>query len=140
LADICIAWHEQTGQRIVYWGGLAHTANGLGSGQNAGGYLRERFAAGYVSIALTFDHGSLPLPTDAPPADCVEAVLGAVDLDTYLLSIHKSWSESAQRWLATPAKARIIGPVGPHELHGVSLRNWFDFIIHSRHITPARSL
>src|SRR5262249_26938635 len=26
LADTSIAWHEQAGHRIVYWGGLAHTA------------------------------------------------------------------------------------------------------------------
>src|SRR5437867_3613722 len=29
VADTAIAWHEQTGHRIVYWGGLAHTANGV---------------------------------------------------------------------------------------------------------------
>ena len=93
-ADITIAWHEQSGHRIVYWGGLAHTANGLATGRNAGSHLRERFGSGYVSIALTFHHGSLPSLVDDLPSDYVEAVLGAIHLETYLLKIHGSWPES----------------------------------------------
>jgi erythromycin esterase len=146
VADLTIAWHEQTGHRIVYWGGLAHTANGLATGSNAGSHLRQRFGSGYVSIALTFHHGSLPalgslplLVADHPPADYVEAVLGAVDLETYLLKIHGDWPQSVREWLDVPAKTRLIGP-GIHELLGPSLRTWFDFIIHSRRITPARAL
>ncbi len=138
-ADITIAWHEQTGHRIVYWGGLAHTVNGVATGRNAGRHLRERFGSGYVSIALTFHHGSLPSLVDDPPSDYVEAVLGAIDLETYLLKIHGSWPESVREWLDSPAKTRMVGP-GTHELLGPSLRTWFDFVLHSRRITPARSL
>src|SRR5438093_12241507 len=83
IAQITIAWHEQTGDRIVYWGGLAHTLNSLArtvslrsddtaTGWNAGSYLRERFGSGYVSIGLTFHHGSLPSPVEEAPADYVE--------------------------------------------------------------------
>jgi len=139
LADTTITWRDQTGHRIVYWGGLAHTANGVLTGGNAGSYLRARFGSGYVSIALTFHHGSLPSRVDGPPADYIEAVLGAVDLETYLLEIYGRWSESAREWLDAPAKTRLIGP-GIHELRGTALRNWFDFVIHSRRVTPARSL
>jgi erythromycin esterase len=139
LADTTIAWHEQTGHRIVYWGGLAHTANGVATGKNAGSHLRQRFGPGYVSIALTFHHGSLPSLVDDPPADYIEAVLGAVDLETYLLEIDGSWPEAVRGWLDAPTKTRLIGP-GVHELLGPSLRTWFDFVIHSRRVTPARSL
>jgi erythromycin esterase len=139
MADTTIAWREQTGHRIVYWGGLAHTANGLATGRNAGGYMRARFGSGYVSIALTFQHGSLPSQVDVPPADYIEAVLGAVDPETYLLEIQGGWPEPVRAWLDAPAKTRLIGP-GVHELHGPSLRIWFDFVIHSRRVTPARSL
>jgi erythromycin esterase len=139
LADTVIAWHEQTGHRIVYWGGLAHTASSMATGRNAGSHLRERFGSGYVSIALTFHHGSLPSPVDDPPADYLEAVLGAVDLETYLLEIRGSWPESVREWLDAPAKTRLIGP-GIHELRCTSLRTWFDFVLHSRHVTPARFL
>jgi len=146
-ADSTIAWHEQTWHRIVYWGGLAHTANGLTTGGNAGSHLRDRFGSGYVSIALTFHHGSLPPqewagflrapPMDDPPADYIEALLGAVDLETYLLEIHRDWPESVREWLDSPAKTRLIGP-GTHELSGASLSTWFDFVIHSQRVTPAR--
>ena len=146
VAQITIAWHEQTGDRIVYWGGLAHTVNGVArtdsfpsdaaTGQNAGSYLRERLGPGYVSIGLTFHHGSLPSPVGEPPADYVEAVLGAVGLETYLLQTHRSWPDSVREWLDMPAKTRLIGP-GTHELSGASLSTWFDFVIHSRRITPA---
>lgn len=139
LADTTIAWHEQTGHRIVYWGGLAHTANGVATGKNAGSLLRQRFGSGYVSIALTFHHGSVPSLVDDPPADYIEAVLGAVDLETYLLEIQGSWPEAVRGWLDAPTKTRLIGP-GIHELLGPPLRTWFDFVIHSRPITPARSL
>ena len=139
LADTTIAWHEQTGHRIVYWGGLAHTANGGATGKNAGSLLRQRFGSGYVSIALTFHHGSLPSLVDDPPADYIETVLGAVDLETYLLEIHRSWPEAVRGWLDAPTKTRLIGP-GIHELLGPSLRTWFDFVLHSRRVTPARSL
>jgi erythromycin esterase len=139
LADTTIAWHEQTGHRIVYWGGLAHTANGVATGRNAGSHLRARFGSGYVSIALTFHHGSLPSRVDVPPADYIESVLGAVDLETYLLEIDGRWSGSVREWMDAPAKTRLIGP-GTHELRGPSLRIWFDFVIHSRRVTPARPL
>ena len=148
-AQISIAWHEQTGDRIVYWGGLAHTVNSVArtvsfrsdaaTGQNAGTYLRERFGSGYVSIGLTFHHGSLPSPVAEPPADYVEAVLGAVGLETYLLQIPGGWPDPVREWLDMPAKIRLIGP-GTHELSGASLAIWFDFVIHSRRVTPARCL
>lgn len=107
LADTTIAWREQTGHRIVYWGGLAHTTNGWAIGRNAGSYLRERFASGYVSIALTFHHGLLPLHVDDPPADYIEAVLGAVDLDTYTCWIYKEagLSQREDGWMRPRKRA-----------------------------------
>jgi erythromycin esterase len=139
LADALIAWHERTGQRVVHWGGLAHTVNGLANGRNAGSHLRSRFGPGYVSIALTFHHIATLTPEHVPPADCIEALLGAVDLETYLLDLQGPWPEPAREWLDSPAKARLIGP-SVHELRGGPLRTWFDFIIHSRRVTPAGAL
>ena len=69
----------------------------------------------------------------------VEAVLGAVGLETYLLQIHRTWPDPVREWLDMPAKTRLIGP-GAHELSGASLSTWFDFVIHPRRITPAHFL
>jgi erythromycin esterase len=93
-----------------------------------------------VSIALTFHQGSPPSPVDVPPADCIEAVLGAVDLETYLLEIPGGWTQPVREWLEAPAKTRLIGPWGTGELLGPALRTWFDFVLHSRRVTPARPL
>ena len=149
LAQITIMWHEQIGHRIAYWGGLAHTINraaragsspsDAGTDRNGGNYLRERFGSGYVSVGLTFHHGTLPTPVEEPPTDYIEAVLGAVGLETYLLQIDRTWPDPVREWLDAPAKTRLIGP-GIHELSGASLSTWFDFVIHSRRITPARFL
>jgi erythromycin esterase len=138
-ADITITWHEQTGHRIVYWGGLAHTGLGMAMGKNAGSHLRERFGSGYVSIALTFHHGSIPSVLEHPPDDYVEAALGAVDLETYLLEVQGDWPGTVREWLNAPAKIPLIGP-GVHELLAPSLWTCFDFIIHSQRVTPASSL
>jgi len=54
----------------------------------ASSYLRERFGYGYVSIGLTFHHGSLPSPVGEPPGDYIEAVLGAVGLDSALFGVN----------------------------------------------------
>jgi erythromycin esterase len=139
VADVTLAWHEQTGHQIVYWGGIAHTAVGVVIGRTAGSHLRERLGSGYVSIGLTFHHGSIPPRLDPPPDDYVEAVLGAVELDMYLLEVHGNCPAAVREWLDMPAKIRLIGP-GTHELLAPSLRTWFDFVIHSRRVTPARSL
>lgn len=92
-----------------------------------------------MPIALTLHHGFLPSRWDGPPADYVEAVLGAVDLDTSLLKIGGRWSEAAQEWMDAPAKLRLIGP-GIHELSGPSLRTGFDFVIHTQQVTLAQPL
>ena len=139
LADITTQWHEQTRQRIVYWGGLAHTAIGMASAKNAGSYLRERFDAGFVSIALTFSEGLVPFSVDEPGSSFVEAVLSSVDLETYLLDIQKRWQEPVQEWLNSPAKLSLIGP-GIHEISSTSLVSWFDFVIHRQHVTSATAV
>jgi len=141
-ANATIQWHARTGSRIVYWGGLAHTATSLTTGMNLGSHLQERFGRQYMSIALTFHHGlTQPLRVDEPPADHVEAVLGAVHQEAYLLPIQGGhpWPEPARGWLEAPAKMRVIGP-GRHTLLGVSLLKGFDSVLHSRRVTPASAL
>ncbi|MEV0346619.1 erythromycin esterase family protein [Nonomuraea sp. NPDC050680] len=193
MAEDTIWWHERTGDKIVYWGGLAHTSisTGLqrlgqpsspqvsqGSGQpsspqisqgsgapsspqvsqgsgspsspeaaayrNVGGYLRERFGTGYLSIGLTFGHGTLPFEVPTPPADFAETALSAAGLDAFLLDLRVEGPAAVRAWLDTPARTRLIGPRydpaddAAYHLSGGSFGGWFDAVVHHERVTPVR--
>lgn len=157
MAENVILWHDHTGHKIVYWGGMAHTANGNPrtvsspgdpptAERSAGSYLRDHFGEGYASIGLTFGHGSVPYPVPAPPPEFADAVLGAAGMDTYLLDLHAPQPRAVQAWLDAPAKLRLIGPGynpeydSAHHMSGGSLADWFDVIVHAREVTPIRPL
>ncbi|MEI5101707.1 erythromycin esterase family protein [Streptomyces sp. PmtG] len=156
LAEHVIRWHEHTADKIVYWGGLAHTAHGdprtvspsagPATHRNAGGYLRERFGAGYVSIGLTFHHGKAPHPAPAPPTDFADAVLGSTGLDAYLLDLRGERPHPVRAWLDAPTRTRLVGPAydpgddAAHHLSGGSLADWFDAVLHTQEVTPVRFL
>ncbi|OBA40478.1 erythromycin esterase [Nocardia sp. 852002-20019_SCH5090214] len=156
LADTVIRWHERTGHKVVYWGGTTHTVAAAARNvllgekrvthRSAGGHLREHFGSGYLSVGLTFDHGSTAHTFPSPPADFAEAVLGRVDLDAYLLDLRTPGPDSVRTWLTEPAKTRLIGPVydpqndDAFHLSGGSLGEWFDLVVHHRTVTSVRPL
>ncbi|WP_327150342.1 erythromycin esterase family protein [Nocardia sp. NBC_01329] len=156
MAEEVIRWHERTGEKIVYWGGMAHTADGMSrtipmSGQriahrNAGSYLRQRFGAGYISMGLMFDHGVGAQNYPTPPTDFIDSTLGDTALDAYLLNLAMISSARAQPWLTEPAKSRLVGPgYDPADdadqyLAGGSLAEWFDGVVHCRKVTGAHWL
>ncbi|NKY87207.1 erythromycin esterase family protein [Nocardia veterana] len=156
LADNVIRWHDRTGHKIVYWGGMAHTVAAetrtvlLGdervTHRSAGGHLRRHYGAGYVSVGLTFDHGSTSHVFPPPPADFAEAVLGSTSLDAYLLDLRLPGPDEVRTWLTEPAKTRVIGPVydpaddAAFHLSGGSLAEWFDLLAHYRTVTATRSI
>ncbi|MET9290916.1 erythromycin esterase family protein [Streptomyces sp. NPDC003077] len=157
LAEDTVRWHEHTGDRIVYWGGIAHTAvrdprtlTPAGSPithHNAGSRLRARFGAGLVSVGMTFHHGSAALPVPAPPAGSAEVVLDGAEPDAYALTWAPGTGAEAlptavRDWLTSPARLRFLGPGddrrqdAAHHLTGASLAAQFDALIHVRTITP----
>lgn len=156
LAENTIWWHGRTAHKIVYWGGTAHTVNGNprtvspstppATHRNAGSYLREYFGPRFVSVGLTFHHGSMPYPVPTPPAEYAEATLASAGLDAYLLDLHATRPDPVQAWLDAPAKTRLIGPHydpnqdASHHLSGGSISDWFDAILHQQEVTPARFL
>lgn len=156
LAEDTAQWHERTGDRIVYWGGMAHTANGGPrtvspsspplTHRNAGSYLRERFGDGYVSLGLTFHHGAAPDPVPAPPPEFAEAVLGAAGPGPYLLDLRGEAPAAVREWRQAPARTRLMGPHydpgddAAHHMSGGSLADWFDAVLHTQEVTPARPL
>lgn len=153
LADSVVAWHERTGQKIAYWGGIAHTAGGgertVPPGvthRNAGSYLRERLGSGYLSVGLTFRQARLSRPVPVPPPEFAEAALDGVD--RILLDLNPSTKppEPVRAWLHAPARTRLVGPHydpaedAEHHLSGGSLAGWFDLLVHLGELTRARFL
>lgn len=158
LAENAIWWRGQSGHKVLYWSG-SHSAVGHArtvsfspapskAGRNAGSYLREHCGTGYVSVGLTFHHGSVdsdPTPRIVPDPSprFAEAVLGCTKRMTYLLDLRTDQPDSVRRWLAAPAKLRLIAPHSDpaddaNNMTGGSLAEWFDVIIHTREISPTR--
>jgi erythromycin esterase len=158
LADGVTWWQQRTGHKVVYWGGIAHTAVGAPrtvspseppeSHQNMGGYLRERLGLGYRSVGLTMAHGSIGQPLPAPSPDFVDSLLSAAAENRagYILDLGTSRPEPIRRFLDAPTRTRLIGPFydplddAAYHLSGGSLASWFDVIVHTQEVTPARPL
>ncbi|TDD79189.1 erythromycin esterase family protein [Actinomadura darangshiensis] len=158
LADDVVSWQEQSDDKVVYWGGMAHTAVGdprtvspsqpPETHRNMGGYLRERLGSDYRSIGLTLARGSIGVPLPAPGADFVDAVLSAAAADRagYILNLRAPRPEPVRRLLDAPTRTRLIGPSydpqddAAHHLAGGALATWFDIVVHTERVTPARPL
>lgn len=158
LADGVTWWQQHTGDKVVYWGGTAHTAVGdprtvspsepPETHQNMGGYLRERLGPGYRSVGLTMAHGSIGQPLPAPSPDFVDSLLSdaAEDRAGYILDLSTTRPEPVRRLLDAPTRTRLIGPSydplddAAHHLSGGSLPSWFDVVVHTQEVTPARPL
>lgn len=158
LADGVTWWQQHTGDKVVYWGGTAHTAVGAPrtvspseppeTHQNMGGYLRERLGPGYRSVGLTMAHGSIGQPLPAPSPDFVDSLLSdaAEDRAGYILDLSTTRPEPVRRLLDAPTRTRLIGPSydpledAAHHLSGGSLPSWFDVVVHTQEVTPARPL
>lgn len=139
-----IDWHRQTGAKIAYWDGIAHTAAASGS---AGGYLREHCGSEYASVAIGFHHGDLGVAiAPDPAADLIDSTLAEVDLPAYFLDLHGPAPDSVARWLHAPAHLRVIsGIYKPAEDHSArmtvnSLAGAFDALVHIRESVPVHWL
>lgn len=158
LADGVSWWQQLTGDKVVYWGGMAHTAVGapravspsepLESHQSMGGYLRERLGPDYRSVGLTMAHGSIGRPLPTPRPDFVDSVLHAAAENRagYVLDLGTPRPEPIRRLLAAPTRTRLIGPFydprddAAYHMSGGSLASWFDIIVHTQEVTPSRPL
>ncbi|MGI5165798.1 erythromycin esterase family protein [Spirillospora sp. CA-253888] len=142
MAETLLWWHRRTGEKIVYWGGVAHTAAGerLVTGpherRNTGGLLRRELGSRYLSVALTFDRGTIHGGLAVPPraAGTADAVL-ATGPERYLLDVRGGP-------LTEPGPIRVIGPGyrpeedDDHVMEGGALGTLFDVVAHVREVTP----
>jgi erythromycin esterase len=142
-----LVWsHEETGDKVVYWGGMAHAANYNGTYSSEGARLRKRYGSKYIPIGLTCDHASQGETLPSPPPEFAESILGEVEIRTFILDLRATQPDAVRAWLTNPAKTRVIGPAYAPEadakfhMSGGSLAEWFDILIHRQEITPVRTL
>ncbi|MDJ1138280.1 erythromycin esterase family protein [Streptomyces iconiensis] len=159
LAESTAWWYEHSGDRIVYWGGIAHMAVGTprtvspgspgdATHHNAGGYLRERLGSGYAAIGFMFHHGTALYEFPAPPADFAESVLDAAGPEAFTLDLRAGdgAAPAVRAWLDAPVRTRMIGPVydaardADHHLAAASLSGLLDGVVHIRELTDSRAL
>lgn len=153
LADNLIWWHEMTGAKVVYWGGVAHTAAAPhrvlsqphASGPSAGYFVRQRLGPAYLSIGLTFDRGYTPRFAPPAPPNFVKSVLAEPAPDSFFLDL-RSLSAEHPSIISASNELRLIGPnYDPSRgnactMSGCSLREWFDGLIHIHKVRPVLPL
>jgi erythromycin esterase len=165
MAENLAWWRDLTGSKVAYWAANVHTANGPrlsisyppfppAQGQAAGARLRERYGSDYVSIGMTFHHGTVnvgwnpPQPHDVPetPANFAESTLANGGPKSFVLDLHAPAPDEVRTWLDAPATVRVIGPTyeaakdADYHMSGGSLREWFDLVVHIGEVTPTRLL
>jgi erythromycin esterase-like protein len=148
-------WHRYSGDKVAYWGASAHTANAprlriaVPPGPEwryatAGSYLRRWYGRRYLSIGVTFDHGTVSLGPGAtatlPPPEpgWFERPFGRVGLDQFALDLRTPAPAPVRRWLEAPIRTRGLPDGGPGSfMAGGTLAQWFDVIVHRQELTPA---
>lgn len=151
-------WQEQTATRTVYWAASAHVANApdltitepeapdtvLAS---AGSYLRDWYGDRYVAIGFTFDHGTyrteegevIKLPP--APAGWFEQPLADVTAEQFVLVLDGEVPPAADQWLDADLVTRGRPEHGEASAaSGGTLREWFDVLVHTQEVTPARPM
>ena len=156
LARRDLRWHEQTGQRVVHLGGVAHTIAGSPrslspwpgpqhSHDNAGARLRRALGPGYAAVAVTAGHGRAPFRLPEPDTSMAESAFSGPGPDCFILDLHADQEPppEAAAWLARPLRMRCIGPeydpaldAGYHVDAG-PLADCVDQVIHVRRVDPA---
>lgn len=155
LADSDLAWHAETGQRIVHWGGTAHVIAGdprtvppEETHRNAGGIMRAELRHGYGVAALTTGSGSAPFAIPAPPHEFTEHAFADTPHDIALLEIANSNSvpQPVADWLHRPLRTRMIGPHydatrdQDFRVDAGPLHECVDVMIHTSRITATSPL
>lgn len=152
-AAVRIGEHRnQTGAKVAYWDGIAHTAAvefGFGDTtfRSPGSHLRNTLGPGYLSVALGFHHGDLGVSVAPDPgSDHVDALLGAVDLPAYYLDLTVEAPESVRAWRTSAGKFRVISgvydPAQDDRAHLTVpvIAAAFDVLVHVRETTPVHWL
>ncbi|MGW6731123.1 erythromycin esterase family protein [Streptomyces sp. NPDC055013] len=153
MAANVVWWQEHTGTKVL----LSAHNNHVGyipekpaeNPKVQGAFLRDRLGAGYVSVGLTFGHGSFnatgwdddtirrwTLGPAGPGAN--ERTLDRVARrGDYVLDL-RSVGSSAGDWLRRARPTRSIGTAYPDGPHDIALARNYDVLIHLHEVEAAR--
>lgn len=150
-------WKQRTRDRVVYWAAMPHTAAAprlriaLPGAPDfryraTGSHLREWYGERYVSVGFTFDHGAVGLRpvevTEQPPPDpaWLEAPLGRVDREVFLVDLWAPAPPAVRRWLHARLTTRGLPWAPGSTVTGGSPAEWFDVLVHVQRVSPQRQL
>ncbi|MFI2242656.1 erythromycin esterase family protein [Streptomyces chrestomyceticus] len=155
MAENIAWWQQRTGDKIVLAAHNSHLAlKTYVPGHYPkvqGGFLRERLGAGYLSVGLTFDHGSFNASgkdggarrfTVGPAAPgTVEHTLDRVRHRDYVVDLRNA-PAAARAWLAAPHTVKNIGATYPGiaDAPQIRLADSHDVVIHLHQVQAARML
>lgn len=156
-------WRQRTGDKVVALSAVVHMAvdpdlhltyppRPEHTFKTAGAYLHDRYGDRYVSVGLTFGHGSVTsgmatgharrYPVPPPRRDHAEHTLGRTHWRCYVLGLDAPAPAAVRAWLGEPARLHVIsmGSYDPTRardplITGGSLHQWFDALIHTRRVT-----
>ncbi|WP_405593683.1 erythromycin esterase family protein [Streptomyces sp. NBC_01092] len=152
MAANVVWWQKHTGTKVL----LSAHNNHVGyvpekpaeNPKVQGAFLRESLGAGYVSVGLTFGHGSFNATGQDDevirrwtlgPADpgSNERTLDRVRYRDYLLDM-RSVAAPAGAWLRQARPTRSIGTAYPDGPHDIALARSHDVLIHLHRVEAAR--
>ena len=146
------------GDKIAYWAASPHTANAPDLRialpapnpdmrfASVGSYLRRWYGDGYLSIGFTFDHGTVTLGPEQtaaqpkPKPRWFENPFDHVGAHQFTLDLRMRAPRAVRDWLQAPVRTRGLPHAGPDSsIHGGSLGQWFDVIVHRQTVSPAHA-
>ncbi|KWT63262.1 erythromycin esterase [Streptomyces albus subsp. albus] len=155
MAENVAWWQRRTGDKILlaaHNGHLALKTYAPGTYPKAQGeFLREQLGGGYLSVGLTFDHGSFNAFgqdgavhrfTVGPAAPgTAEHTLDRVRHRDYVVDLRNA-PAAARTWLATPHTVKNIGATYPGiaDAPQIRLTDSHDVVIHLHRVQAARML
>jgi hypothetical protein len=76
-----------------------------------------------------------------PARDWFERPFGEVGVDQFVLDLRTAAPPPVRSWLEAPITTRGLPDFGPDSyLAGGTPAQWFDVIVHTQEVTPARPL
>ncbi len=155
MADNVAWWQQHVGGKIMISAHNSHIALDSYAPTNyprvQGDFLREQLGAGYLSVGLTFDHGSFnafnhdgaPERSTVGPAapGTAEHTLDQVRHRDYVVDLRNT-PAPARAWLAAPHTIKNIGATYPGiaDAPQVRLAQSHDVLIHLQQVEAARML